>query len=337
MPTEHPPSLLPPTLDAVEAAVKRLAGVAVRTPLLESPVLNARLGGRVLLKAEALQRTGSFKFRGAWNRISQLDPAAVPAGVVAYSSGNHAQAVAAAAARRGLPATIVMPLDSPPLKIAHTRAHGAEIVLYDRETANREATAIAICDCTGAVLVPPFEDPHVIAGQATVGLELAAQAADLDAALDDVLVCCSGGGLIAGVALALEARSPGTRVWAVEPDEFDDTARSLASGQRERNARAGGGLCDALLVPTPGELTFSINQRLLAGALLVSDAEVREAMRFAFEHLKLVVEPGGAAALAAVLAGRLPVAGRTVGVVVSGGNVDPALFAEVLAEGPRVG
>lgn len=328
---------LPPDLAALEAAARRLEGVAVKTPVLEHPVLNARVGGRVLLKVEALQHTGSFKFRGAWNRISQLDPVTTPGGVVAYSSGNHAQAVAAAAARRGLTSRIVMPHDAPPLKLAHTRAHGAEVVLYDREAANREATARALCEAHGAVLVPPFEDPDIIAGQATVGLELAAQAAERGAQLDDVLVCCSGGGLIAGVALALEARSPGTRVWAVEPEAFDDTARSLASGRRETNARAGGGLCDALLVPTPGELTFSINQRLLAGALLVTDDEVKAAMRFAFEHLKVVVEPGGAAGLAAVLAGKLPASGRTVGVVVSGGNADPGLFREVLAGEPGGG
>lgn len=319
-----------PSLADLEAAAARLAGTVVATPLLESTELNRRVGGRVLLKVEALQHTGSFKFRGAWNRISQLDPAQHPAGVVAYSSGNHAQAVAAAAARRGLPARIVMPEDSPPLKLAHTRRHGAEVILYDRATANREATARGIAEALGAVLVPPYEDPAIIAGQGTAGLELMAQAGERAAQLDDVLVCCSGGGLVAGVAIALAARSPATRVWAVEPEGFDDTVRSLASGQRETNARNAGGVCDALLVPTPGELTFSINRRLLAGGLVVTDAQVFAAMRFAFEHLKLVIEPGGAAALAAVLAGLLPTEGRTLGVLLSGGNVDPALFAEVL-------
>ncbi|MBI2718325.1 MAG: threonine/serine dehydratase [Rhizobiales bacterium] len=318
------------TLADIEQAAARLEGLAVRTPVVESAKLNERVGGRVLIKAECLQRTGSFKFRGAWNAISQLDAAAAKGGVVTYSSGNHAQGVAAAAQLKGLPAAIVMPADTPAIKIASTKAYGAEVVTYDRATESREAIAMTLAERRGAAIIPPFEHEHVIAGQGTIGLEFAAQAKQLGATLDDVLVPCSGGGLAAGIALAFAARSPATRVHTVEPAGFDDMARSLVSGKRERNAAATGSICDALLSPGPGELTFAINRGLLGEGYAVSDGEAAAAMRYAFEVLKLVIEPGGAVALAAVLAERLPVAGRTIGIIASGGNVDAGLYAKII-------
>jgi len=314
----------------IEAAARRLEGFAVRTPVIESQALNDLTGGRVLLKAECLQRTGSFKFRGAWNRISQLDPRQHPGGVVAYSTGNHAQGVAAAAQIKGLPALIVMPADTPEIKQANTRSYGAEVVTYDRATEDREVIAARYVVERNAVLVPPFEDPAIIAGQGTAGLELAEQAANAGAGLDAVLVCCGGGGLTAGIALAMEARSPGTRVHPVEPQGFDDYARSLRSGLRERNARTTGSICDAILTVTPGEMTFAINASRLGEGLAVADAEVAEAMRFAFSVLKLVVEPGGAVALAAVLARKLETEGRSIGIILSGGNADAELYARML-------
>ena len=319
-----------PTIDDVESARQRLKGKAVLTPVLESGALNRLAGGRILVKAECLQRTGSFKFRGAWNAISRLDPKKARGGVVAYSSGNHAQGVAAAAQLMSLPALIVMPADTPAIKQANTRSYGAEIVTYDRATESREEIAQRIARERGATVIPPFEHPHVIAGQGTAGLELAEQAEALDARLDMVLAPASGGGLVAGIALAMKARSPTTRVFTVEPEGFDDHARSLASGNRERNAKAAGSICDALLSPAPGELTFAINRSLLAGGLVVSEAEAKQAMIAAFDHLKIVLEPGGAVALAAVLAGKISLNGGTAGVIASGGNVDRVLFAETL-------
>jgi len=319
-----------PTVAEVEDAARQIAGEAVRTPLLESPLLNARVGGRVLVKAEPLQRTGSFKFRGAFNRISRLDAEQRRRGVVAYSSGNHAQGVAAAAKAVGTPALIVMPSDAPAMKIANTRGYGAEVVLYDRYTESREEVGGRIARERGAVLVPPYDDPWVIAGQGTVGLEIAADVAAMGVRPDAVIGACSGGGLIAGIALAVTAKLPGTKVYSAEPAACDDMARSLRSGRRETNDPAARSICDALLAPTPGEITFAIDGRLLAGGLVASDAEVKAAMAVAFSDLKLVVEPGGAVPLAAVLQGRLPVEGRTVVVVCSGGNVDPAMFREAL-------
>ncbi len=319
-----------PTIDDVVDARARLAGQAVVTPLLESPALNARVKGRVLIKAENLQRTGSFKFRGAWNCISRLTAETARGGVVAYSSGNHAQGVAAAAALMKLPALIVMPTDTPEIKKANTRSYGAEVVTYDRVRENREEIAGRIATERGAVIVPPFEHPQIIAGQGTTGLELVEQAAERGAKLDAVLAPVSGGGLIAGISLAVKARSPGTQIHSVEPEGFDDHARSLASGKRERNAKASGSICDALLSPEPGELTFAVNQSRLSSGLVVSEAEVRRAMVFAFHHLKLVIEPGGAVGLAAVLSGKIATEGRTIALIASGGNVDPALFAEIL-------
>lgn len=316
----------------IDAAAERLRGHAVRTPLLENAVLNERAGGRVLLKAETLQHTGSFKFRGAWNRLSQLTPAQRAAGVVAWSSGNHAQGVAYAARLLGIRAAIVMPHDAPRIKIDNTRQLGGEVIGYDRYTEVREEIGTRLASERGAIIVPAYDDPHIVAGQGTVGREIAAQAAELGLAVDQALFCCSGGGLVAGSALALKAARAATAVFSVEPAGFDDHARSLAAPSRERvrNANGGRSICDALQAPTPGDVTYPINRALLAGGLVVSDDEVRAAMRFAFETLKLVVEPGGAVALAAVLAGKLPTAQRVTAVVLSGGNVDPALFASIV-------
>ena len=320
-----------PGIDDVRAAAGRLVGRAVPTPLLESPAVNARLGGRLMVKAETLQRTGSFKFRGAYNTIVQLDAAARRAGVVSYSSGNHAQGVAAAAQLLGIPATIVMPADAPAIKIANTRGYGAEVVLYDRYRESREDTAQRIADARGAAIIPPFDHPHVIAGQGSAGLELVAQVAALGARLDALIVPCSGGGLAAGCALALAAESPGTLLSGAEPEGLDDLRRSLLAGERVGNDAAARSICDALLAPMPGQIPFAILRRLLAGGLAVSDADVLAAMAVAFADYKLVVEPGGAAALAAVLSGKLPLEGKTVAVIASGGNVDREVFAKALA------
>lgn len=315
----------------LEAAAERLAGLAVKTPVLESPSLNAACGGRILIKPECLQRTGSFKFRGAYNRIAQLDEAQRAAGVVAWSSGNHAQGVAAAAALLSVRATVVMPHDAPRMKLQRTKEYGAEVVGFDRFSEDRELIARRIAEEQGAALVPSYDHPQVIAGQGTCGLEFARQLASLDIELDALLVCCGGGGLSAGIATAFAALQPATAVHPVEPIAFDDTARSLAVGSRQHNSADARSICDALLAPTPGKLTFAINQRLLSAGLRVSDTEVRAAMRFAFEHLKLVVEPGGAVALAAALNGRIDCAGKTTGVIISGGNVDADQFAEVIS------
>ncbi|MDR7101619.1 threonine/serine dehydratase [Croceicoccus sp. BE223] len=315
----------------VRSAARTIAGVAVRTPLLEYRFLNEGVGGRVLVKFEGAQIGGSFKFRGAYNRLARIAEADRGKGVVAWSSGNHAQGVAAAARMLGIPATIVMPADAPAMKLANTRALGAEVVTYDRATQSREEIAVQLAHERGAVLVPSFDDPHIIAGQGTCGLEIMAQATDAGATIGQVLVCCGGGGLVAGIATAIRDVQPDVAIRSVEPAGFDDTARSLASGRREGVEAGAVSICDALLTPMPGELTFPINRALLAGGLVVSDDEVRFAMRYAFEVMKLVVEPGGAVALAALLAGKAPaVHGATV-VVVSGANVDAALFAEAIA------
>ncbi len=316
------------TIADVEAATERLRGWAVRTPLLSSPQLDAALGGRLLIKAEPLQRTGSFKFRGAYNAVSQAGGRPV----VAYSSGNHAQGVAAAAEVVGVPATIVMPSDAPAIKIANTRSYGAEVVLYDRHAEDREAIGAAIAERTGAALIKPYDAPATIAGQGTLGLEMAAQAQELGLVPDAAVVCCGGGGLVAGTGIALKDRLPEIEVYAAEPMGFDDTKRSLEAGERVGNAPGASSICDALLAPIPGELTFAINREQLAGGFAVSDEQVADAMLVAFERLKVVVEPGGAVALAAVLSGMLDVRGRVVLVVLSGGNVDAAQFGRLLAE-----
>lgn len=315
-----------PSFEGVLDAARQIDGVAVRTPLIESPALNAVVGGRVLMKAENLQRAGAFKFRGAYNRISRLNAEEKARGVVAFSSGNHAQGVAAAAALVGTSAIIVMPSDSPRVKVEGVIGFGGEVRLYDRWTESREAIGAAIAAERGSVLVPPFDDPFIIEGQGTVALEMLDQA---DAPMDQLLCGASGGGLMAGINLVMAERSPQTKVIVVEPEAYDDTARSLAAGERVGHPQGPPSICDALMSPMPGVLTWPINRRL-AGALTVSDAEVAEAVRFAFRHLKLVVEPGGAVSLAALLSGKSETKGRTTGIVLSGGNVDAVLYGEIL-------
>ncbi|HEX3350934.1 MAG TPA: threonine/serine dehydratase [Acetobacteraceae bacterium] len=320
-----------PTHDDVLAARVRIAGRITRTPMLRHPLLDEIAGGIVLLKPEPLQRTGSFKLRGATNAILRLDEAERRRGVVTHSSGNHGQATACAAAAEGIAVTVFMPADAPRIKMESTRRWGAEIVTYDRAHDDRAALTRSYAERTGAVLVPPFDHADVIAGQGTLALELAEDAAAEGFTMDALLVCTGGGGLVAGCALAMEGASPGTQVYAVEPDGWDDTARSLASGARLPNAPGGSTLCDALLSNMPGEITFALNQPRLSGGLVVTDAEVLAAIAFAFSHLKLVVEPGGAVCLAALLAGKFAAQGRVVGAVISGGNVDPAVFGRALA------
>lgn len=315
----------------VQDAARQIAGRAVRTPLIESPALNAHVGGRVLLKAETLQVAGAFKFRGAWNRISRLTAEERKRGVVAYSSGNHAQAVAAAAQMLGIEAIIVMPADSPAVKVEGVRAFGGEVRMYDRYTESREAIGEEIAASKGSVLVRPFDDPWVIEGQGTAGLEIVEQAKAVGARIDQLLCGASGGGLIAGINLSMAALSPHTPVIAVEPKHYNDMQLSIAAGRRMTHPPAPGTICDALMTDRPGELTFPINRRV-DRVETVSDAEVVEAVRYAFRTLKLVVEPGGAVSLAALLAGRTPAKDRTTALVLSGGNVDPGLFAAIIED-----
>jgi threonine dehydratase len=315
----------------VRDAARQIAGHAVRTPLIESPALNERLGGRVLLKCETLQRAGAFKFRGAWNRISRLSADELQRGVVAYSSGNHAQAVACAARMMGTSAVIVMPADSPAVKVAGVRAFGGEVRMYDRYTESREAIGEEIARTRGSVLVRPFDDPFVIEGQGTIGLEIMEDVQAQGLALDQLVCGASGGGMIAGINLAMEALSPETPVIAVEPRDYNDMQLSIAAGERLTYAPAPGTICDALMTDRPGELTFPINRRV-DRVETVSDAEVAEAVRYAFQALKLVVEPGGAVSLAAVLTGKIETKDRTTAVILSGGNVDPALFAAIIED-----
>jgi threonine dehydratase len=325
------PDTILPTADDVDAAVRRLAGIALHTPLVTSPVLDALTGARVFLKAETLQRTGSFKFRGAYNKLSSIPQAERAGGVVAFSSGNHAQGVAAAARLLGMPAVIVMPSDAPRPKRERTAAFGAEIVLYDRVREDRQAIARDLAEKRNAALVPPYDDPLVIAGQGTTGCEIVEDLAALGLTPDLVAVTASGGGLTAGIALAVKARVPQARLYTAEPAGFDDHARSFKSGQREKNAALTGTICDALMAQTPGELTFAINRVLVGQGAAVSDEEVTAAVAFAFRELKLVVEPGGAAALAALLSGKIDVKGKVAVAVLSGGNVDPELFYRLVA------
>ena len=320
-------------LSDVEAAARRLEGVAVRTPLLRNHVLDEVAGGAVLIKPECLQVTGSFKIRGAYNFLSQLTPEEAKRGVVAFSSGNHAQGVAAAGSMLGIHTAIVMPEDAPRAKLENTKRLGGEVITYDRYTGDREAIARELAAERGAVVVPSYDHDNIIAGQGTVGLEIAQQCQELDVTPDRVLVNCGGGGLISGSATALKAHYSEVSIHTVEPEEFDDTARSLASGKREHISDDARSICDALQAHSPGRLTFEIMRELLGEGLVVTDEEVREAMRFAFRNLKLVVEPGGAAALAALLAGKTETAGKTTVVVISGGNVDQEVFAEIQRAG----
>ena len=322
-----------PGIADIHAAAARLAGLALRTPLLANPQLDAATGARVLIKAECLQRTGSFKFRGAYNALANIAPDMRMRGVVAVSSGNHAQGVAEAARLFGVPATIVMPADAPASKLARTKRSGATIVAYDRATEDREAVAARVMAEHGGVLVHPYNDPNVIAGQGTVGLEIVADAQAMGVVPDLVVVPCSGGGLGAGIGLAMRAAFPDCETVLVEPEGFDDYARSLREGRIVANATQAGSICDALMAVSPGTIGFALNCAGKTRAVAVSDAEALAAVAFAFHELKLVVEPGGAVALAALLSGRLDVAGKTVALVLSGGNIDASLLQRALAGG----
>ena len=323
-----------PTIDDVRAAAGRIRGHAVETPLLESDLLNRALGGRLLVKAEALQRTGAFKFRGAFNALSQLEPEALARGVVAFSSGNHAQAVACAARLLGAPAVIVMPDDAPAVKLEGTRAQGAEIVTFNRQTDNREAIGAELAETRGLTLVKPYDEPAVIAGQGTAGLEIVAACEARGITPDFAATPAGGGGLMAGTALALSDAWPGMPLYTAEPEGWDDHLRSLEAGERipvpDLSAPT---LCDALLAPMPGEITFAINRTRVTGGATIDDSMALSAMATAFRHLKVVVEPGGAAALAAVFSGQLDIAGKTAVVIASGGNVDATIFRRALEEG----
>ena len=318
------------TLGMIEAAAARLKGHVRETPILTSPFLDDIAGRRVLVKPECLQHTGSFKFRGAWSAISALDEAARSRGVIAYSSGNHAQGVAYAAAQHDTSSVIIMPSDAPQLKIDNTRALGAEVVLYDRATESREEIGETLAAQRGLTLIRPYDEPQVIAGQGTVGLELARQAPALGVTDADVLICCGGGGLTSGIALALEGHAPGLRPRPCEPEGFDDVKRSLAAGSIQHNTATSGNICDAILTLQPGQITFPILNRLCGPGLAVSEQEALHAMALAFLRLKIVLEPGGAVSLAAALFHKDQTEGDAVIVVASGGNVDPQIFEQAL-------
>jgi len=319
-----------PIFADVAAAAARIKGVAVLTPLIESPALNERLQARIFLKLELLQQTGSFKFRGAYNRLVQLTPPERKHGVVAFSSGNHAQGVAAAARILGMPAVIVMPSDAPRIKLENTRAFGADVVLFDRKRDKREEIAARLAAEKNAIVVPAFDDPHIVAGQGTAGIEIAHQALALGVDLDAVLVPCSGGGLSSGIALALSHESPYTRVFAVEPQGFDGARLSLERGDRIAAPADGISIADSLMAPMPGVIPFAIFTATRAGAVAVSDAALMQAVGYAVKQLKLVVEPGGAAGLAAALSGAFDAKGCTIAIVLSGGNIDPEMLARCL-------
>ncbi len=320
------------SVEMVQAAAKRLAGVVRRTPILTSPFLDEIAGRKLFVKAECLQHTGSFKFRGGWSAVSALDPDVRARGVIAFSSGNHAQGVARAAELHGIPAVILMPKDAPALKIANTRAMGAEVVLFDRNKDDRDAIGEALASERGLTLVRPFDDPYVIAGQGTCGLEIAEQAAEMGIEAADVLVCCGGGGLTSGISLGLGDGSGGLRARPVEPEGFDDVIRSLKAGSIQTNNRMTGSICDAILTASPGNMTFPIMAKNCGPGLVVTDDECLQAMALAYLRLKIVVEPGGAAALAAALFRKDDISGDNVIAVTTGGNVDPSLFAKALTQ-----
>ncbi len=320
-----------PTAADVDEAARRLAGIALHTPLLTSAALDAMTGGRIFLKAETLQRTGSFKFRGAYNKLAAIPPERRSGGVVAFSSGNHAQGVAAAAQLLGMRCVIVMPADAPRAKRERTAALGAEVVLYDRALDDREAIAGDIAARRGAVLVPPYDDALIIAGQGTAGREIVDDLGALGLTPDVVVITASGGGLTAGIALAIKARVPTATLYTAEPQGFDDHARSFRSGRREENTALTGTICDALMARMPGKLTFAINQSLVGAGVVASDEEVGAAVAFAFSELKLVVEPGGAVALAALMTGKVDVKDKIGVAVLSGGNIDPEVFSRLVA------
>lgn len=321
-----------PSYQSVRDAATQLRGIAIRTPLLESLALNDRLGARLLLKCETLQHTGSFKFRGAYNTLSRLSPAQKTAGVIAYSSGNHAQGVALSAKLLGIPATILMPEDSPAIKLNNTRGYGAKVITYDRYHQSREEIGEKIAKDGKLTLVKPYDNYFVISGQGTTGIEIAEQLKERNIRADICAAPTGGGGLIAGTSLALRELSPRTKIYAAEPAFFDDTSKSLAIGERVENQNGHHSICDAIVTPTPGKITFGINRRTLSGGLVVTDDETMTAMRTAFHYFKCVIEPGGAVALAALLEGKVDVRGKTVVAIASGGNVDPALYRKILQE-----
>ena len=318
-------------IEQIKAAARRLSGNAVRTPLLNAPLLDAKAGRRIFVKAECLQKTGSFKYRGARSAISALAPEARARGILAYSSGNHAQGIACAAREMGAKATIVMPKDAPAMKIENTRTYGGEVVLYDRETESRESIGESLENERGLTLIKPFDNADVIAGQGTCGLEIAEQAKKLGVSNARVLVCCGGGGLTSGIALALAAHAPEMTVHPVEPEGFDDVARSLALGSVQSNMRNSGSLCDAILTPSPGQLTFPIISARCGRGYVVTDTQALQAMAAAYRYLKVILEPGGAVALAAAMS--LEEETSDVIVVASGGNVDKAVLEIALREG----
>ncbi|TCS64211.1 threonine ammonia-lyase [Varunaivibrio sulfuroxidans] len=321
-----------PTFDDLRQAQARLHKQAVRTPLLESPLLNQRLGGRLLIKPEMTQKSGAFKFRGAYNAITALierDPDL--SGVITYSSGNHAQGVALSAALHGVAAVIIMPDDAPAAKIAKTRAYGAEVVHYRRGRESREEIGENLARERALTLVRPYDEPLVIAGQGTIGIEIAEDVQRLGLTLDAVIAPCGGGGMSAGIAIALETLLPDTALYTAEPEDFDDMARSLVAGARQSNASEGGSICDALMTPSPGELTFAINRHRVKAGLVASDADALDAMALLFDHFKVVSEPGGAISVATILNGAIDITGRTIVTVCSGGNVDHEIFIRALS------
>ncbi len=321
-----------PTYQSVRQAADLLRPVVVRTPLLESYALNEKLGARLFLKCETLQHTGSFKFRGAYNALARLTPAQQAAGVIAYSSGNHAQGVALAAKMLGIPATILMPEDSPRIKLANTRGYGATVITFNRYTEVREEIGEKIARAENLTLIKPYDNFFVISGQGTLGIEVAEQLSAHNIKADICVAPAGGGGLVAGTALALNELSKQTDIYTAEPEFFEDTSRSLKAGKRIANKAGHKSICDAIITPLPGEITFEINRRLLKGGLVVSDRETKAAMRAAFHYFKCVIEPGGAVALAALLTGKVDIAGKTVVAIASGGNVDPDLYSDILKE-----
>ena len=322
-----------PSYQSVRDAAACLRDIVMRTPLLESLALNEKLGARLFLKCETLQHTGSFKFRGAYNTLSRLSAAQKSAGVMAYSSGNHAQGVALSAKLLGIPATILMPGDSPAIKLNNTRGYGAKVITYDRFGQSREEIGEKIAKDNNLTLIKPYDNYFVISGQGTAGIEIAEQLKDRNIRADLCVAPTGGGGLIAGASLALRELSPSTKIYAAEPENFDDTCRSLAAGERLENETGHQSICDAIVTPTPGKITFGINKLTLSGGLVVSDEETRAAMRTAFHYFKCVIEPGGAVALAALLEEKVDIKGKTVVAIASGGNVDPALYRDILKAG----
>lgn len=319
------------TLEDVRDAARQIKGVAVHTKLIENDILNARTGARVFVKPECLQRTGSFKIRGAYNCISRLNDAEKKRGIVAFSSGNHAQGAACAAKMLGVPATIVMPTDAPAIKVANTKGFGAEIIFYDRYRESREAIAAELSKERDLAVVPSYDHLHIIAGQGTAGLEIIEDIQAMGLELDAALFNCGGGGLTSGSTIAIKSLSPATQVHTVEPTDFDDTLRSIKSGKIEEVAPDARSICDALLSPSPGKLTLPILLENDVKCLTVTDDEVKAAMRFAMTELKIIAEPGGAASLAAILSGKVDTKGKVISVIVSGGNVDPDVYAKIVA------